>query len=354
LTNAGNNTKRSRAARSKRATVSPSMTTLHRGAHELAESGFRVLPLKPRSKTAAITKWQEKATDSSSQIDVWWGKWPDANIGIATGGGLVVIDIDSEDAMDYAYATGLLDDETPTVKTGRPGEGVHRYFRDLNPRTKTHHIKHGEVKIEVRANSVYVVAPPSVHPDTGAMYEWMTDPDHPLALVPESALEERETVSRATEGEEGKFVRGERNDRLYKLGSAMLGIGMNRREIESALLVVNEMRCDPPLDEDEVSTTTDSAGRHPIGRPIDKDLLAVSRAVKPSALAVYIALRKSCGLGNECRQSYEGLAEQTGMGDSTAKRAVAALEKAGLVEKKERPFPQSNAYRLLDIPQEMA
>ena len=34
------------------------------------------------------------ATTDADQVRAWWTQWPDANVGVATGGGLVVIDID--------------------------------------------------------------------------------------------------------------------------------------------------------------------------------------------------------------------------------------------------------------------
>jgi hypothetical protein len=67
------------------------MSPLARGAHELANNGFPVFPLKPRSKTPAIREWQKRATTSSTQIDRSWRKWPDANVGVATGEGLMVV-----------------------------------------------------------------------------------------------------------------------------------------------------------------------------------------------------------------------------------------------------------------------
>src|ERR1700691_319081 len=38
----------------------------------------------------------KSATADQTQIRRWWGKQPDSNIGIATGSGIAVIDIDGE------------------------------------------------------------------------------------------------------------------------------------------------------------------------------------------------------------------------------------------------------------------
>src|SRR5262245_27268533 len=59
-----------------------------------AKDGYAVLPLKGK---LPLTKHGYKdASRDVAQIAKWWGKHPDANIGIATGdrSGLVVLDID--------------------------------------------------------------------------------------------------------------------------------------------------------------------------------------------------------------------------------------------------------------------
>jgi len=319
-------------------------TALRKGACELAEHGLRIVPLRPKSKIPRIRDWPSKATSQVAAVDAYWRKWPTANIGVATGDGIVVIDLDNAEALAYAQQRGL-PARVPTVRTGRAGVGQHLYFAGDAPTSR------GTVHpaIDVRGRGALAVAPPSIHPDTAALYEWVIPPFSPLPPLPAWVLETK-TTSRVVEAVEGRLVKGNRNDGLYKLASAMRGIGMIGEEVEIAMLAANQKRCDPPLEEDEVSAIADSALRHPVGRPIDKDLLTICRIVKPSPMAVYVALRKSCGAGNECKQSYAGLAAQTGMGEKTAERAIGKLVEAGLVEKKDRPFPQSNEYRLLDRP----
>lgn len=345
----------SQAAKPRR--TMPPMSPLSRGAHELAERSFRVFPLKPRSKKPAIKEWQRKATTSSSQIAGWWTKWPDANIAIATGRGLVVLDIDSEDALAYAHEAGLLDDETPTVKTGRPGDGIHRYFKDPNVGTRTHHLKDGDVKIEVRANGAYVVAPPSVHPDTGALYEWITDPDHPLALVPEWALQAPESPSQPIRDGDGVFAQGERHDRLHKLARAMRGIGMEGVEIESALRAANESRCAPVLTseeiEEEIAGIVPSVVAKPAGWKPDTEITEVSVLTGSSTAAVvYAAIRHSCGYKDRCKVEQETLAEKIGKGRDTVIAAIKVLVEVGLIEvithKTRWGTTACNEYVLLD------
>jgi putative DNA primase/helicase len=55
---------------------------------------------------------------------------------------------------------------------------------------------------------------------------------------------------------------GHRNDTLTNLAGTMRRRGMGAEEIEAALLVTNNKRCDPPLAEDEVRKIVSSICRY--------------------------------------------------------------------------------------------
>jgi hypothetical protein len=320
------------------------MSALSDAAHELGEQEISVFPLRPRTKVPAIKEWQTRATTSSAQIDRYWRKWPEANIGVLAGDGLMVLDIDSAEADEYATKMGLPD--TPTVKTSR---GRHLWFEGEGKGSK------GTIFpcIDLQGAGTYVVAPPSVHPDTGALYEWITDPDCPLALLPEWALEAPETVSQAFSGGDGKLVEGERNECMHKLASAMRGISMEGEEIETALRKANEIRCEPPLDDDEISKTVASVIRYPVGSKPDLHLLAVERmTTKPSSLAIYIAIHHACGFSDRCELSKAKMHEMTGKCNEAIVDATTDLENVGLVEvirRQIRGIDKCNEYRLLEL-----
>ena len=62
-----------------------------------AQRGWYVFPVAPRSKVPLVKRWPEVATTDADIIAGWWARWPDANIGIATGASdLLVIDVDDE------------------------------------------------------------------------------------------------------------------------------------------------------------------------------------------------------------------------------------------------------------------
>ena len=108
------------------------------------------------------------ATTDLAQIERWWRAWPNANIGIATGAGLVVIDVDGpagEAALQVLQSEHGPLPETATVKTSR---GRHLYFRT----PKDRHIPcSAGGGLDVRGEGGFVVAPFSQH-ISGHVYEW--------------------------------------------------------------------------------------------------------------------------------------------------------------------------------------
>jgi len=160
------------------------MTTqsLSESALQLAQQGFSVIPLKPRSKEPLIQWAKYQAIRASEeQVREWWTMQPDANIGVVTGqvSGLVVVDIDSQEGYQTLEMAeiDLSDFITPSARTGR---GMHYYFQDPDNAIGSFRFHGGDVK----SDGGYVVAPPSIHPN-GPLYEWITSPvDIGLEYVP--------------------------------------------------------------------------------------------------------------------------------------------------------------------------
>lgn len=141
-------------------------------AHRYVERGFSILPCT--GKQPSILKWEALQERPPTPADV--NRWRDMgilrNVGIVCGavsGNLVVIDLDGEEAISRFSAEFPSLMETYTVQSGS-GHGAHLYLRaELLPETKrTVNLEWGNV--EMRANGHYVVAPPSIHPDTGQRY----------------------------------------------------------------------------------------------------------------------------------------------------------------------------------------
>jgi hypothetical protein len=74
------------------------------------------------------------ATTEEATIRQWWTRWPDANIGIATGAvsGLVVLDIDSRHGGDESLQQLIQAHPTDfpeTVRSLTGGGGSHLLFQ---------------------------------------------------------------------------------------------------------------------------------------------------------------------------------------------------------------------------------
>jgi hypothetical protein len=121
---------------------------------------------------------KDDATTDPEKVASWWGMWPAANLGIRPALGLVVLDVDPRHGGDVQVAAmqrryGRL----PATRTARTGSGgEHLWFAHVGPVT-------GKLApgVDIKSNSGYVVAPPSLH-FSGSRYAW-SDPG-PIAAAP--------------------------------------------------------------------------------------------------------------------------------------------------------------------------
>ena len=107
---------------------------------DYADRGLRVFPLAPRAKTpmgCLAPHGCKDATLDAEQIKKWWNAYPDCNIGIATGDGLGVIDVDRHGSdKAYEYIEQWEKDNTTlpyTLKANTGQDGNHiLYWFDNN------------------------------------------------------------------------------------------------------------------------------------------------------------------------------------------------------------------------------
>lgn len=119
-----------------------------------------------------------EATTDPRLIDVWWSRWPDANVGLRTGVTMDVADIDS--AEGWHGLTHLLGGELPAgprVRTG--GGGWHLWFRPMGFGNRVGLLP----GLDWRGVGGYVVAPPSRHV-RGGDYRWVRRPGDALPAGP--------------------------------------------------------------------------------------------------------------------------------------------------------------------------
>lgn len=120
----------------------------------------------------------EDATTDEEHIRRWWRMWPDSNVAIATGHGLIVLDVDPRNGAEPEIVlAGAEMPRTPTVRTG--GDGLHFYFAGSCPSRKD---LSGEWRgIDVKSQDGYVMAPPSAH-GSGERYAWLVYDQEPPVL----------------------------------------------------------------------------------------------------------------------------------------------------------------------------
>ncbi|MDA1095782.1 MAG: bifunctional DNA primase/polymerase [Chloroflexi bacterium] len=242
-----------------------------------ARTGWAVIPL--RGKAPAIPKREggtgyKDATRDEATIRVWWWRWPQANIGIATrASGLLVLDVDprhegDERLRDLEHIYGRLPD---TVEAITGDGGRHVYFGAPSPDTVVRAAAQLGEGLDLPN---HVVAPPSVHPATGKRYIWETssDPedvrlaDTPGWLATAAGSQDARPSQRAAPLPQ-VIAEGVRNLTLTSLAGSLRQRGVSESEILASLSVVNESRCAPPLPVREVQAIAQSVARYEGGQP---------------------------------------------------------------------------------------
>lgn len=148
------------------------MSSILDAALKYREMGYTPIPLN--GKAPKFDGWQKERNVTEEQVHKWFVNG--ANVGIVCGEAsknLVVIDFDH--LPYYVQFCERFPDlaETYTVLTGS-GVGMHVYlFADTLPQTTEAKGIDGDSKknIELKTNGRQVVAPPSIHPETGKAYE---------------------------------------------------------------------------------------------------------------------------------------------------------------------------------------
>jgi len=243
--------------------------------------GWPVFPLVPKSKIPLTKHGLHDATIDPEKIRSWWmGKWFDANLAIRTGSGLLVIDIDNDPVKGEDGEAVLAELEarlgplpqTIEALTGS-GFGRHLLFKtpaDIAFRSQSEPIK-GMKGLQIKAQGGYIVAPPSIHPDTKRPYLWeeSSRPDHlPLAYLPSTWLKflaERPGGLKApTPPSEWRSLaengvgEGGRNDATARLAGHLLAKKVDPYVTLELIRCWNQVRNNPPLPDDEVTRTVDS------------------------------------------------------------------------------------------------
>ncbi len=273
------------------------MVTADQAAHSLADEALRLLrkglpvfavcgtrahmhrdfdgALKPCTDPGKVplVAWKayQDRLPTEDEVRSMWRRFPDANIGMATGhlSKIVVLDLDGDLAVHQAQMLGY--DNGPHTFTGRVG-GVHRYFayREDEPRNFAH--KMGG--IDYRGEGGFVLMAGSRHA-SGRLYvagEPLDDIDD-LPQLPQWVNGLARTASEQPHHTNGyvhtgpPVAEGERNAFLTSVGGGMRYRGADEDEIVVQLRAVNAERCQPPLDDAEVRKIAHSVARYAVEEP---------------------------------------------------------------------------------------
>ena len=258
---------------------------MKKAAFDRVADGFHVFPIKPGHKFPPLMKkWGEKATQQKRLINLWWGKLPKANIGIATGpSGLLVVDIDAkkkgyETISQLELEHGALP-TTYTVST--PNGGLHYYYSTSEPiRNSVEDLGRG---IDTRGTGGYVVGVGSRtadgyyilqnSADIAVCPEWigfhLRNAGHKSSNRDDDAIDELDTISSydrakafAQSGAD-PAIEGEGGDlRTFKVAAQMRDLGISSIICLNLMAEYYNPRCEPSWDIDELERKITSAYRN--------------------------------------------------------------------------------------------
>jgi len=234
---------------------------------------WQVFPITAGRKEPPLVKWAEEATNDLPKLRQWWGRWPNANIGLACGkrSRVIVLDVDAghggnQSLLQLQVNYGQLP-QTVVSMTG--GGGQHILFQHPGVEIRNSAGKLGP-GLDIRGDGGYIVLPPSLHP-SGKCYAWAKglSPDQTqLASMPEwlvNLLADKPQAPQPSQpaapvGE--KITAGARNQTLASLAGSMRRRGMSTDAILAALKTENTARCLPPLPDEEVAVIARSISRY--------------------------------------------------------------------------------------------
>lgn len=225
----------------------------------------------PRWHKVDLPKGLVNATTDSAQIETWWDRWPDSNIGLRTGleSGVFVLDVDGPEGEDSLSDLIAKCGPLPESVEALTGRGRHIYFKHPGGAIPS---RNGVIAtaLDIKGDGGYVILPPSVH-YSGRSYQWelSSHPDDvPVAEPPQWLLDlarsgtgklqhhppEKKDVALILNG----VPEGQRDDRINRYVWHLLGKGISIDEIR--VLVVEAARnCVPPFPEGEALKKVDRA-----------------------------------------------------------------------------------------------
>lgn len=289
-----------------------------KAARVYARLGWRVVPLnsvkpdgsctcgKPctsQGKHPRVNDWVNEASSDPTVVDAWIERWPDANVGIATGSasGFFCLDVDTDKG-------GEIPDDLPhTVQAVTGSGGAHFLFKlpDFEVTNSSNRVGTG---LDIRGSGGQIVVAPSV--SAKGAYRWVNAPwDTEIAEAPEWLVQKLGTspqlpTERVSEEDRGYFppatpaVLEQARDALGKHGPAIDGQGGGLHTVHAASILTHDFAltddeawplfiewnetCEPPWDLEGADSLRTMLGR---GRRYGKLAYGCRRTMDPAEQA---------------------------------------------------------------------
>ena len=130
-------------------------------------------PLALSGKHPIEIEWPRRWCERPTPEQIAERKGRGHNIGIATGDRVVAIDIDTDDAtINDALRRAV--PGSNVIKRGQTGSTGFYRVAGAVPAGRAFRGKDGQILVELLSDGRQAVVPPSVHPDTGRPYRWLT------------------------------------------------------------------------------------------------------------------------------------------------------------------------------------
>ena len=246
-----------------------------------ANAGIPVFPCWPGAKTPATEHGFYDATTDPDQVTAWWQRLPEANIAVATGDRVNVLDIDAHatgtgyPVLQRLHRAGLIDGWAHAVRT--PGSGLHLYY-PADPAGLQGSWSRGSSHVDFRGTGGYIVTVPSRIQVAGMSRTYAPIGGSHLDTAPLDAERIRDLLTptpppRPTPGPApadtaGRVaslrtwlsgaVEGNRNAALFWAASRMVDLGASEAE---TLTQLGGAAAHTGLGEREIATTIHSAHR---------------------------------------------------------------------------------------------
>jgi hypothetical protein len=192
---------------------------------------IRLFLLKKKSKVPhARFSWTEKATNDAEILRAYAEQYPGSNLAAVLPGHIIVIDEDPKNSPHgqrlhemFLKQHGALP-ETWVAYSGKKNGGRHSYLllpEGVSVPYNQKHFKLMDGAVELLGQGHYVVAPPSLHPDTGLAYTW--DRDHnpftcDIAPAPEWLIRHIQEAAQASHGDSPRQDKTQKGENFVRHG----------------------------------------------------------------------------------------------------------------------------------------